>query len=121
MHHDSADDVAADEGVQTLEAGVTRQFVDIGQGRHRYGECRATALWAQQPEATRLGVHAASWSSLRMLHNTRECWGHVDLVSAGSLLGIAVRSELLLNIDFQVAASGVDDAFSQQRLHTIQR
>jgi hypothetical protein len=40
----------------------------------------------------------------------RERRGHVSHVSAGSLLGIALRSELLLNIDFQVAASGVGDA-----------
>jgi hypothetical protein len=46
MHQDSADDVAADEGVQTLEAGVTRQFVELGQGRDGYGERRTTALWA---------------------------------------------------------------------------
>jgi hypothetical protein len=63
-----------------------------------------------------LGVHAAaSWSSLRMSHN------------------IALPSELLLNIDFQVpehdvelwivATSGVRRvaAFSLQRLHTIQQ
>jgi hypothetical protein len=45
MHQDGTDDVAADEGIQILEVGVTRQFVDFGQGRHRYGERRTTALW----------------------------------------------------------------------------
>jgi hypothetical protein len=50
-----------------------------------------------------LGVHAAaSWSSLRMLHNTRECWGCVGHVCAGSLLSTLFLRELLLNIDFQV-------------------
>src|ERR1700754_1020498 len=66
VHQDGADDVAPDEGIEILEAGATRQFVHLGQGRHRYGERRSTALWAQQLEATRLVVHAAtSLSSVR--------------------------------------------------------
>jgi hypothetical protein len=66
-------------------------------------------LWAQQPEATRLGVHAAaSWSSLRMLHNTRECWGCVGHVSAGSRLRMLFLRELLLNINFQVPVHEVE-------------
>jgi hypothetical protein len=46
VHQDGADDVATDEGIEILEAGVTRQSVDLGQGRHRYGELYTTALWA---------------------------------------------------------------------------
>jgi hypothetical protein len=75
VHQNGADDVAPYEGIQILKAGVTRQFVHLNQGRHRYGERRSTALWAQQPECPWLVVHAAaSWSSLRMLNNWREHW-----------------------------------------------
>jgi hypothetical protein len=54
---------------------VRSQSFHFGQGRHRYGEHRAAALRAQHPEAARLSAHAAaSWSSLRMLHNRWEHW-----------------------------------------------
>jgi hypothetical protein len=143
---DGADDVAPDEGIQILGAGVTRQFVHLGHGRHRCGERGATASWAQQPEAARLGVAAAASGVLcrcctagggtgsryrapasERSHHRHECVGprHTRFHSARTLF----PSELLLTLDFQVRAvdrchrSGVRrvTAFSPQRLHTIQQ